>query len=83
MTGRPSFYPRHNENDSITPDPAGKASFAAEQNDRKRDNDPRSKDSYEPSNQRGSGVEREIPTDESGQQDNEGIEGGQDKRGAA
>lgn len=84
MTGRPYFKSRPNENDSIDMDPAGKRSFAAEESAKKRDADPRSKDSYEPSNNRGSGVEREVPTDESGPSDNENIESGQaGNRGAA
>ena len=35
--------------------------FVADQELRKKDNDPRPKDSYEPSNKRGSGAEREYP----------------------
>jgi hypothetical protein len=83
MTGRPNFVSRPNENDSITTDPAGKRSFAAEESAKKRDNDHRSKDSYEPSNKRGSGVEREFPTNDSGPADNENIESDEDNRGAA
>jgi hypothetical protein len=81
MTGpRPFSNPRPNENDSIDADFAGNRSFEAEEAARKRDLDPRPKDAYEPSNKRGSGVEREYPSDDSDASENENIEG---DRGAA
>lgn len=85
MTGprpyrNPSFNSRPNENDAIDADFAGNRSFEAEEAARKRDLDPRQKDSYEPANPRGSGVEREYPADDADEGDNENIEG---NRGAA
>lgn len=55
-------------------------SFAADQELRKKDNDARPKDSYESQNNRGAGTEREYPQDDSGETNNENIEG---DRGAA
>ena len=78
MTGRP--FSRPNENDAVDPDPAGRRALQSNEAIKKRDNDPRSKDSYEPSNKRGSGAEREYPLDDSGERNNESIEG---DRGAA
>jgi hypothetical protein len=78
MTGRPISRP--NENDAVDPDPAGKRALQSEEAAKKRDNDPRLKDMYEPSNKRGSGTEREYPQDDSAERNNESIEG---DRGAA
>ena len=80
MTGRPYTRPRPNPNDSIDADFAGNRSFEAEEAARKRDEDPRAKDSFEPQNKRGTGTERELPQDESDERSNEGVEG---NRGAA
>jgi len=80
MTGKPYSTPRPSENDPIDADFAGNRSFEAEEAARKRDNDPRQKDAFEPSNPRDSGVEREYPADDSDAADNENIEG---NRGAA
>jgi hypothetical protein len=80
MTGRPSFVPRNTAQTDIDP---SKRTFAAEQSDKKRDNDPRSKDSYEPSDKRGAGNEHEFPVNDSGPSDEEPVAGDRDKRGAA
>lgn len=81
MTGpTPLSNPRPAGNGSIDAEFAGNRSFEAEEAARKRDNDPRQKDSFEPANKRGSGVEREYPSDDSDTNDNENIEG---NRGAA
>lgn len=81
MTGpRPYRNIRPNENDAIDADFAGNRSFEAEEAARKRDLDPRQKDAYEPSNPRGSGVEREYPGDDADSTGSENIEG---DRGAA
>ena len=53
--------------------------IAADQELRKKDSDPRSKDTYEPPNPRGSGTERD-PQDDAAERGNEGVEG---DRGAA
>ena len=78
MTGRPISRP--NENDAVDPDPAGKRALQSDEAMKKRDSDPRSKDTYEPQNKRGTGTEREYPQDDSGDRNNENIEG---DRGAA
>jgi hypothetical protein len=80
MTGRPFPRPRANENDPVDPDPAGKRALQADEAQKKRDEDPRLKDAYEPQNKRGTGVERELPQDETEEGSNEGVEG---NRGAA
>lgn len=81
MTGpRPYRNHRPNENDPIDADFAGNRSFEAEEAARKRDQDPRNKDAYEPVNPRGSGVEREYPAEDADPQNNENVEG---DRGAA
>jgi hypothetical protein len=80
MTGRPYSRPRPSENDPIDADFAGNRSFEAEEAARKRDEDPRAKDSYEPQNKRGTGIEREVPQDETEERSNEGVES---NRGAA
>ena len=87
MTGprpysNPTFRSRANENDSIDADFAGNRSFEAEEEARKRDlaNHVDPKDSYEPPNPRGSGVESEYPVDDEDKNNNENIEG---NRGAA
>ena len=79
MTG-PRNFSRSNENDAVDPDPAGKRALESDEAMKKRDADPRSKDSYEPSNKRGSGIEREYPQDDSSERNNEDVEG---NRGAA
>jgi hypothetical protein len=80
MTGRP--FSRPNENDAVDADPAGKRALQSDEATKKRDNDPRIKDMYEPANRRGTGTEREYPQDDAtGTRDNEDIEGG--NRGAA
>jgi hypothetical protein len=64
----------------VDPDPAGKRALQSDEAAKKRDNDPRLKDMYEPSNKRGTGTEREYPQDDSVDRENESIEG---DRGAA
>ena len=78
MTGRP--FSRPSENDAVDPDPAGRRALQSNEAMKTRDNDPRSKDAYGPSIKRGSGAEREYPQDDSGERNNESIEG---DRGAA
>jgi hypothetical protein len=75
MTGRP--FAHLSVSNTITPDAAGERAFAAEEEIKKKDSDSRLKDSYEPSNKRGTGTEREYPQDDStGSRNNEDIESG-------
>ena len=83
MTG-PRFDERRKGFLNKIENPSANIALRADERDKEKDNDSTPKDSHEPANRRGSGVEREYPqSDAEGDgRGNESVES-EDKRGAA